>query len=211
MATTKPKTNSKKNKSRRGIFAKRPKFFKPSVLVIIGVAAVSVGIYLAFTTFATAGVPSNCKKNCTYSGQIEVSIATWTNNLRTSRGVRPAYLPLDSCLSGMARSWAEKMANNYSRLVHMSEVMNYGNTVTIVCGGGWSRLGENLAYAPPGALPQCDKFDYNGCGWAFVDYLWINSPEHLANILYPNWTRQGVGVYRDWKGGTWVVAEFETK
>jgi uncharacterized protein YkwD len=58
----------------------------------------------------------------------------------------------------------------------------------------YSWLGENIAFNYP---------DDNS-----VMIAWMNSPEHRANILNPNFTQIGVGIAYDSKGEPYYTQDF---
>jgi uncharacterized protein YkwD len=60
-------------------------------------------------------------------------------------------------------------------------------------------IGENIYY--------CSSTQ-GGDDVADADRAFMNSPEHRANILNPNFDRIGVGIWRDAKGQLWVTETF---
>lgn len=98
------------------------------------------------------------------------------NYERAIRGI--PQMGKSDCLTRAARSWARVMAiSNYLR---HSE---YVGLVDAECGPNWwSKLGENVGYAPQATLESYNVFQ-----------AYMNSPGHRANILDPSFQRVGVG------------------
>jgi hypothetical protein len=103
---------------------------------------------------------------------------SWANGVRASNGL--PGLALDAELSGLAQQRAEINADNGS-LAHTPS-LRAGVTAN------WTKLGENVGLGPSVA----------SIGGAFV-----NSPQHLHNLLDPSFDTIGIGVTV--RGGTMYV------
>ena len=105
------------------------------------------------------------------------------NAARSGRGLAP--LQVDGELTGIARRWSQRMADE-QRLSHNP---NLSREVT----QNWEKLAENVGFGPdPGTIH--DAF--------------MNSSAHRANILDGALTHVGVGVVVDGAGQLWVTEVF---
>lgn len=120
-----------------------------------------------------------------YNGSVEQQIVNLVNNVRTQNGLQPLQVKPE--LQNSARQWSQQQFSNGAMSHGM---MNFSrNTVA----------GQNVAYA---------KGDVNYFGWdqiwsaqATMDG-WMNSPDHRANILKPEYKYIGVGVVYGQKNGS---------
>ena len=74
-------------------------------------------------------------------------------------------------------------------------------------------------YGTPGemikaAIPQAKSAGENAAAWTKTPgeafSIWLNSPEHYANILASKYTHAGVGIAEGVNGGYWWVLQFAT-
>lgn len=137
---------------------------------LAGLVAVSLGV------LAVPGVA--------YAGPNEGDIFSAVNSARSSAGLRPYAYAGD--LAAAARGQAERMAAS-GKLFHNP---NLGSEV-----GGWSRIGENVAFAGD---------------WRGAHQVLMNSPDHRAQILDAGYTQMGVGTAVDKDGTLWVAEVFRT-
>ena len=102
-----------------------------------------------------------------YAGPNEGDIFSAVNSARSSAGL-PAYSYAGD-LAAAARGQAERMAAS-------GELYHNPNLASEV--GGWSRIGENVAFAGD---------------WRSAHDVLMNSPDHRAQILDSGYTQMGVG------------------
>jgi uncharacterized protein YkwD len=105
----------------------------------------------------------------------EASLLKVMNRVRGSHGLR--QLRVDSRLERAARAHSSKMLQ--------TQTLFHGDFVHRIrrVGVHAPRIGENLAWGT-GALARARA----------VVKLWLASPEHRANLLYPGYRTVGVGV-----------------
>jgi hypothetical protein len=104
------------------------------------------------------------------------------NALRASHGL--ASLTVDVRLTSVASAWSNQMAAT-------NQLAQNPNIATLFP-PGWTAIGENVGYGP---------------SLAAVESAFENSPDHLANMLKPDYSAIGVGVV--WAGATaWVTEDF---
>lgn len=130
----------------------------------------------------TAGslVGSSTPVSATTRAQLEREFVSKINHARHNHGLR--LLKRRTGLTSYARHHSVKMAEA-GYLYHTS---NFG---VICC---WRSIGENVGYGP-----TVDA----------INYAFMHSPDHRANILNPHWHGVGVGVYRS-GGRVWVTEIF---
>ncbi|MFL6179938.1 MAG: CAP domain-containing protein [Actinomycetes bacterium] len=119
-----------------------------------------------------------------FAGPNESDIFSAVNSARASAGL-PAYSYAGD-LATAARGQAERMAAS-------GELYHNPNLTSEV--GGWSRIGENVAYASD---------------WRSAHQVLMNSPEHRAQILDSGYTQMGVGTAVSKDGTFWVAEVFRT-
>ncbi|MEO8106810.1 MAG: CAP domain-containing protein [Actinomycetes bacterium] len=119
-----------------------------------------------------------------YAGPNEGDIFSAVNSARASNGL-PAYAYAGD-LAAAARGQAERMAAS-GELYHNP---NLGSEVS-----GWSRIGENVAFAGD---------------WRSAHQVLMNSPDHRAQILDSGYTQMGVGTAVGKNGTLWVAQVFRT-
>jgi uncharacterized protein YkwD len=81
-------------------------------------------------------------------------------------------------------------ARHHSRAMAGAGYLYHTSNFAVIC--CWRSIGENVGYGP---------------SVASVEYAFMHSPEHRANILDPDWRGIGVGVYRS-GGRIWVTQIF---
>lgn len=119
-----------------------------------------------------------------FAGPNEGDIFSAVNGARASAGL-PGYAYAGD-LAAAARGQAERMASS-GELYHNP---NLGSEV-----GGWSRIGENVAYAGD---------------WRSAHQVLMNSADHRAQILDSGYTQMGVGTAVAQDGTLWVAQVFRT-
>jgi hypothetical protein len=119
-----------------------------------------------------------------HAGPNEGDLFSAVNAARASAGL-PGYAYAGD-LAAAARGQAERMAAS-GELYHNP---NLGSEV-----GGWSRIGENVAFAGD---------------WRAAHDVLMNSPDHRAQILDSGYTQMGVGTAVDKDGTIWVAEVFRT-
>ena len=130
-------------------------------------------------SFAVVALPG-----VAYAGPNEGEIFSAVNSARSSAGLGAYSYAGD--LAAAARGQAERMAAS-GELYHNP---NLGSEV-----GGWSRIGENVAFAGD---------------WRGAHQVLMNSPDHRAQILDPGYTQMGVGTAEGKDGTLWVAQVFRT-
>ena len=118
------------------------------------------------------------------AGPNEGDLFSAVNAARASAGL-PGYSYAGD-LAAAARGQAERMAAS-GELYHNP---NLGSEV-----GGWSRIGENVAFAGD---------------WRAAHDVLMNSPDHRAQILDSGYTQMGVGTAVGDDGTIWVAEVFRT-
>lgn len=119
-----------------------------------------------------------------YAGPNEGDIYSAVNSARASAGL-PGYAYAGD-LTAAARGQAEAMAAS-------GELYHNPNLSSEV--GGWSRIGENVAFAGD---------------WRSAYDALMNSPDHRAQILDSGYTQMGVGTAVSGDGTFWVAQVFRT-
>src|SRR5437763_3929637 len=105
------------------------------------------------------------------------------NAARSSAGVAP--LGTNGDLLQVARVWSATMA--------AAGDISHNPNVANLAPPAWSSLGENVGFGP-----TCDS----------VIQAFMNSPEHLKNVLDPSYSSMGVGVVDGPDGLMYVTADF---
>lgn len=119
-----------------------------------------------------------------FAGPNEGDVFSAVNAARASAGL-PAYSYAGD-LAAAARGQAERMAAS-------GELYHNPNLSSEV--GGWSRIGENVAYAG---------------NWRAAHDVLMNSPDHRVQILDSGYTQMGVGTAVSDDGTFWVAEVFRT-
>lgn len=115
------------------------------------------------------------------------TILSSTNSTRSAQGLGP--LNSNAGLNAVALEWSKQMAAS-NELYHNP---NVGSQIP----AGWEMWGENVAYVQ--GYPDPGKQIFQN---------WMNSPPHKTNILKPEFTDIGIGVYTDPQGRTWATQVF---
>lgn len=121
------------------------------------------------------------------------------NKERTKRGIAP--LRPNGLLALVALNQAEFCAAKNTQTHFGPNGENIGQRVNGV-GYNFTFCGENIAYRPGGQVE-----DPNLISWAMTE--WLNSPDHLANIMSPNFTEVG-GNWADNAGVRYIAVVFGT-
>ena len=111
----------------------------------------------------------------------EAQVLSATNAQRTSHGLKA--LTVTSCLTGMATPWANHLAASKT-LVHQS------------LGPFLSKCHQSYA---------AENIADGNVTAAGVVSLWMNSPEHRANLLGSHYTHIAIGAAKS--GSTWYVVQ----
>jgi hypothetical protein len=130
------------------------------------VAAGVIGLIAMMGTVAMGATPAGADE---LSPGAEAAFVAKINALRSSQGL--GQLAVHSELVGIARNWAQSMAN----AGEISHNPNFPNQVT----ADWKKLGENVGRGG----------DVDSLFTAFV-----NSPAHYKNLVDPAFNHVGVGV-----------------
>ncbi|MFL6241089.1 MAG: CAP domain-containing protein [Actinomycetes bacterium] len=104
------------------------------------------------------------------------------NSARSQHGLRPLTMAGD--LHSLATSWSHHMAGQ-GGISHNPNLMRDG--------GNWQEIGENVGVGPNESA---------------LENAFMNSPEHRANILNPNYTEIGVGTATGSDGRLYVTQDF---
>ncbi len=118
-----------------------------------------------------------------------------TNTYRTTSGV--SALAFNTSLQSVAQAWAEKMAADDAGGMTTQQAFRHNPVMTLQIPSGWLGAGENIALNGGYSDPYAKLMDQ-----------WKTSPAHNTNMLNPNWTDIGVGVFTDSFGITWGVQVF---
>jgi uncharacterized protein YkwD len=144
--------------------------------IVLGVA-LSV---LALSARAGAAAPASAQKHVVAAVRLDQSILDDLNAVRASHGLRE--LRLNGNLSAAASEHSLDMLQN-GYFDHASPTLSLGQRVIRYYPRGrhrvW-RIGENLLYASP----------WVRAGTAIN--MWLQSPEHAANMLEPDWRDVGI-------------------
>jgi Cysteine-rich secretory protein family len=112
-----------------------------------------------------------------YSHPYVISIHNQVNQQRKLNKVVPLLLSESVC--EVALQWAERVSH-FPELTHVDpETKSEVGTRLTQHGISWTVCGENLAQSPP---TQCVAG-------------WMKSPKHRENLLNPQFTTEGLGVY----------------
>jgi uncharacterized protein YkwD len=137
---------------------------------------------------ATASDPSQATMS-----PLEQAVVDLTNQARAQNGLPPLQV------NGALVEMAQLQSNNMAQLNEMAHVLPGVAEPTIqsraaAAGYNYTWLGENIAFNYPDA--------------ASVVNAWMNSPEHRANILNPNFTDIGVGFAWNSLGQAYATEDF---
>ncbi len=107
------------------------------------------------------------------------------NELRASKGLQP--LLVDNELKMGSRAWSQEMANK--------DTLEHANDLSSGITSNWSVLGENVGVTSGSDVRVLfDKF--------------VASPDHLRNLVDPEFSHVGVGVVYDAQGKLWTTHRF---
>jgi uncharacterized protein YkwD len=124
---------------------------------------------------------------------MEQAVVDLTNQARVQNGLPPLQV------NGALVAMAQLQSNNMAQLNEMAHVLPGVAEPTLesraaAAGYNYTWLGENIAFNYPDA--------------ASVVAAWMNSPEHRANILNPNFTGIGVGFAWNSQGQAYATEDF---
>jgi uncharacterized protein YkwD len=124
---------------------------------------------------------------------LEQAVVDLTNQARVQNGLPPLQV------QGALVAMAQLQSNNMAQLNEMAHVLPGVAEPTLqsraaAAGYNYAWLGENIAFGYPDA--------------ASVVAAWMNSPEHRANILNPNYTDIGVGFAWNSLGQPYATEDF---
>lgn len=142
-------------------------------------AATTPGTSTTYT--ATGKAPVLTLAPLSTAAQYQADVVTATNAARTSRGLRP--LTVTSCLSSLATRWAGHLA--------ATDTFSHQSLGPFLTNCHAMSAGENIA---KGNVTASD-----------VVTMWLNSPEHRANLLSSGYTHVAIGAARS--GSDWVVVQ----
>jgi uncharacterized protein YkwD len=163
------------------------------------VAAASLSVLLAFAP--NAAHAAGCQgKNSTKRAVAIRAMACLVNQARAARGLRP--LSIDYRLQRVARRQAHQMVRHRF----------FGHNAPA---GGLSQRVKRSGFAPKNRQWWCGEnlgYGTNRKRSArSIHYGWMHSAIHRKAILYPNFSRMGIGIARGTPSGpsrralTWVV------
>jgi uncharacterized protein YkwD len=137
---------------------------------------------------ATAAVPAQGTMS-----PLEQAVVDLTNQARAENGLPPLQV------NGALVAMAQLQSSNMAQLNEMAHVLPGVAEPTLesraaAAGYNYAWLGENIAFNYPDA--------------ASVVAAWMNSPEHRANILNPNYTDIGVGFAWNSLGQPYATQDF---
>jgi uncharacterized protein YkwD len=134
------------------------------------------------TTYqATVRAPMLTLAPLSTAAQYQADVLRATNAQRTSHGLRA--LTVTSCLQTLASRWAAHLAAT-NTLTHQSLLPFLSNCHA-------TAAAENIAKGNVTA--------------ANVVTMWMNSPDHRANLMNPGYTHVAIGAARS--GSTWFVVQ----
>jgi uncharacterized protein YkwD len=153
----------------------------PSTTPHRALAAIVALLVAVAATLALASEPAGATIE-----QDEARLFELTNQSRAANGLGP--LAYDGAATGVARAWAQELANSGNLRHNPNLVAQVDAHVT----RDWTRLGENVGYA--GSIDS-------------VHNAYMNSAGHRANILGA-YNRVGVGAARGGDGRVWTTVVF---
>jgi hypothetical protein len=101
------------------------------------------------------------------AGSSDYDFLSDVNSSRASHGLKP--LAMVSDLHSLATNWSHHMASQ-GTISHNPNLTSQG--------GNWQEIGENVGVGPSESS---------------IEQAFMNSPEHRANILNPDYTQIGIG------------------
>jgi uncharacterized protein YkwD len=147
--------------------------------VLKGAAVAAVLVALVAAAAAPAGVPSS--RGEARMASLEVGVLKQLNAVRAQYGLMP--LRLSASLSAAAASHSDEMGtdgyfdhNSYDGTAFWKRIVRWYPSN----GFGYWTVGENLLWSSPD-VDASRALD-----------LWMQSPEHKANILAPRWREVGI-------------------
>jgi uncharacterized protein YkwD len=143
------------------------------------VAATQPGAVAAST--ATAAKPLLTLAPLSTAAQYQADVLKATNAQRTAHGLRP--MTSTSCLSSLATSWAAHLAATKT-FTHQS-------------------LSPFLSKCH--AMAAAENIAMGNVTAQNVVTMWMNSPEHRANLLNATYTHVSIGAAKS--GSTWYVVQ----
>ncbi len=135
------------------------------------------------TTTAPTTTTTEAESSGSFSSGAESDFISRINNLRASEGLDA--LAVSSSLKTYARNWSEEMATSGD--FRHSDLGGYIATTN------WSTLGENIG---------------KGGSVSAIFNAFVDSEPHYANMVSPNFTHIGVGVFIDAEGVMWTTHVF---
>lgn len=137
-------------------------------------------ISVVLTLLATSSVPASADTVAD-----ERQFVQLINELRVDRGLAP--LLVDSQLKLGSRGWSQGMASR--------NVLEHATDLSAGISSNWTLLGENVGVTNGNNVQRLfDEF--------------VASPEHLRNLVDPQFTYVGVGVVYDAGGRLWTTHRF---
>ena len=116
------------------------------------------------------------------AGGSDYTFLSDVNSSRASHGLRA--LTMVSDLHSVATSWSQHMASQ-GTISHNPNLTSQG--------GNWQEIGENVGVGPSESS---------------IEQAFMNSSEHRANILDPNYTQIGIGTATGHDGRLYVTEDF---
>jgi uncharacterized protein YkwD len=148
---------------------------------------------LSSRTAATLGAATRSSSVMGGMSALEQAVVDLTNQVRLQHGLPP--FQVNSQLVTAAQTHSGDMARLNTMAHTLSGVAQPDlQTRAAAVGYNYSWLGENIAFGYPDAPSVLNA--------------WMNSPEHRANILDPNYTQVGVGMAWSNGGVPYATQEF---
>lgn len=147
-----------------------------------------ISLFLLFAVFATLAPAVRA------DSAEEHDIFDLVNNERSKK--RLGRLDWNDRLADMARSYSKQMSkeNFFSHYDPDGKtVVDRAKNIKV----SWQKIGENLFYCI--GMTEFTDFAVKG---------WMKSPSHRRNILDPQWTASGIGVYEARDGRVFVTQVF---
>jgi uncharacterized protein YkwD len=142
-------------------------------------SALVAGLLVLAVTAASL-VSASAPVSATTRAQLERQFIAKVNHARSAHGLRLVH----------RRAGLTRYARHHSRLMAGAGYLYHTSNFNVIC--CWRSIGENVGYGPSVYA---------------VNYAFMHSPEHRANILHRGWHGVGVGVYRS-GGRIWVTEIF---
>ncbi len=153
---------------------------------VVALAALCASLFLGAPAQATTGLSAEAQY-----------LFDGTNDYRASKGKEP--LLNDAELNAVAQAYAEQMAAK-AESSGVSNAFHHNPNLSSQVPGGWTYLGENIAWNTYNLYAGYDPV-------AKMMKQWKESPGHAKNMANSHYTHMGIGYYAD-DTGAWGVQVF---